>query len=412
MTKISYLRKLAAEKYSAGRFAEAAKIGEILLAEHWHNKNFQTDGYSADLFNLACYHDELGNLERAATLYSDSAAQISFAQGESLPLAERLNNLATVLIRIGIPEPAFFMLGNAADIRRRLLGTSHPLYADSLYNLGNAAAEIGRKEDSLRYHREALEIRENEGHTEDIVHSLVSISFLHKANAEYDEAIQFADSAIRFAVTCDESYAGINSYLAELFVACKKYEDALPVYDRALETIASAVGRNHSAYMNVALRRASALSRLNRHREALVAHEEVLEIFDRVSSTKHAFYANCLREISMLHHRLGEPSLAVDTLLEATKIRRRLMEDITQDMAFLIRLHLGENQPEKALEALVYALMCAPGEKELPALIGSIAATFNDNSEIREEFMDTIVRLNNRELLRPILQKWEEWEKS
>lgn len=411
MTKINYLRKCAAEKYNERDLAAAAEIGEVLLREHWHNKNMWTTGYADDLFNLACVHEELGNLERAAALFSDSAAQISAAEGEGLTFAERVNNLAMVLIRLGIVEPAFFMLGNATAIRRRELGTHDPLYADSLYNLANAAADAGRRKDSLRYHLEALKIRENEGHTEDIINSLHSIAFLHESAREYEKAASYAETAMRYSAGDEQGLAGACNYLAGLYESCKKFDAALPLYDQVLEIAGGEAGRENSAYLNVALRRANLLSQLNRPHEALAAHEEIRDIFARVSGTRHIFYANCLRGMADLHKSLGDPARAEAEILEAMKIKRALNEDITGDIIFLIRLHLTENNAEKAIEALIYALMCSGADtREFSEMLDSLVGIFAVQTPATTEFINALEHLNDREKLRPILKKWTAWE--
>lgn len=412
MTKINYLRKCVNEKYEEKDLAGAVEVGEVLLREHWHNRSMWTTGYANDLFNLACVHEELGNLERAAALYSDSAAQISVAEGERLPFAERINNLAMVLIRMGMPEPAFFMLGNATSIRRRELGAHNPLYADSLYNLANAAAEAGRRGDSIRYHLEALKIRKNEGHTEDIINSLHSIAFIHESAQEYEKAATYAESAMKFSAGDDTAFAGACNYLAGLYENCKRYEPAINLYDQVLEIAQCEVGQKNGSYLNVALRRASLLAVLNRNSEALAAHTEICEIFADMLGTHHIFYANCLRGMALIHKNMGEPILAEETILDVMKIRRTLNEDITTDIIFLIRLHLSDNQPEKALDALIYALMCSGADTpEFAQLLNMLVEAFTTQTETTGEFIDAMELLNDREKLRPILRKWEAWER-
>ncbi|MDR0272843.1 MAG: tetratricopeptide repeat protein [Clostridiales bacterium] len=365
------------------------------------------------MFNLGCAYEELGYLERAAAMYSDSASRLSLVEGENLTFAERINNLAAVLIRLGLVEPAFFMLGNVAAIRRRELGVHSPKYADSLYNLANAAADVGRRKDSLSYHTEALRIRQNEGHTKDIIHSLHSIAFLHESAAEYEKAVPYAETAVKHSIGDDRAYAESCNYLAGLYENCNKFEAALPLYEQVLEITNETVGSEHSAYLNIALRRAHLLSLMNRPHEALVAHEDVCSAFTRVSGTRHIFYANCLRGMAMIHKNLKNPDRAEELILEAMKIRRVMYEDITLDITFLIHLHLQENNPVKALEALIYALMCSGNNSpEFSELLDTLVDLFSKNkTSATVEFINSMEMLNDKEKLRPIIDKWENWEK-
>ncbi|MCL2197943.1 MAG: tetratricopeptide repeat protein [Defluviitaleaceae bacterium] len=414
MNKINYLRKVWTEKYEAKDLAAAAKIGEVLLDEHWHNENIHAKGYANDLFNLACVYDELGDLERAAELYSDSANRLvgeNLSGSERLQYSMRINSLATTLIRLGVKEPALFMLGSvAAGLHSE--DKNNPLYADALYNLGNASAETGFKKEAIRYHLDALKIRENEGHIEDIIHSLHSLAFIYEAMDDYGEAISYAETAMSYAVTDDHGYARAVNYLASLYEGALKYEKAFPLYDRVLEIAEKEVGREHSAYLNVALRRANLLALLDRHEEALSAHEEIRVVFARVSGKKHIFYANCLRGMAMLHKTLNHPDEAEALILEAMKIRRNIFEDITLDITFLIRLHLQESNPTKALEALIYALMCSGSDSpSFPELLNILVEVFS-KTEMPDTmgFLDSMEVLNDKEKLRPIIAKWTEWE--
>ncbi|MCL2387580.1 MAG: tetratricopeptide repeat protein [Defluviitaleaceae bacterium] len=411
MTKINYLRKCFTENYNQQDLESAAKIGEILLREHWHNCNTQTKGYANDLFNLACVYDETGNLERAAELYSDSARQIAMLEGEGLSFAERVNSLATVLARLGITEPAFFMMGSATAIRRRELGAQSPIYADSLYNLANIASDVGKRKESLRYHL-ALEIRENEGHTDDIINSLHSIAFLHEAASEYEKAIHYAETAMRYSIGDDETYARSCNYLAGLYEVNKSYKAALPLYEQVLEITVTEAGREHSAYLNVSLRRANLLALMEREYEALSAYEEVRDTFARISGTQHIFYTNCLRGMAMLHKNLGNAALAESLIMEAMKIRRTMCEDIMLDITFLIRLHLQAKNPEKALEALIYALMCSgSNSQEYKDMLSMLVEMFQSTDlPVTSEFITAMEVLNDREKIRPILNKWTAWE--
>jgi len=411
MTKIAYLRKVWAEKYDENDLEAAAEIGEALLREHWHNKSMRTVGYANDLFNLACVHEDLGNFERAVAYYSDAAQQHLAANGDELSYADRVNSLASALVRNDLPGTAFVLLENVAAIRRKLLGRRNLIYADSLYNLANAAADIGRTKDAIHFHMEALKIRETDAPIVDIVSSLHSIAFLYESDENYEKAILFAKSAAKFSASDDIAYAKACNYLAELYEAASEYESALPLYDEVLEIAGGETNRSGSAYLNVALRRANLLSLLNRPEEALAAHEKICESFPPGATS--VFYANCLRGMAMLHSNLNNPARAEECILKAMKIRRTMYEDITLDITFLIRLHLRENNTEKALEALIYALMCSgQNSPEYNEMLEDLVSIFDQTKNpATGEFVNAIELLNDREKLRPILNKWEAWEK-
>jgi len=412
MSKIAYLRKVWMEKYDANDFESAAEIGDTLLREHWRNKSIRTAGYANDLFNLACVYEQLGNFERAAAYFSDSAQQHLAANGDELSYADRLNALATVLVRLDMPEPALMMFGNVAAIRRRLLGERDLLYADALYNLANAAAEAGQTSEAIRYHTQALSIRETDASVDDVVCSLHSIAFLYESEEKYKDAILFAKSAAKFSAADDIAYAKACNYLAELYENAREYDSALPLYDEVLDIASGETDRASVIYLNVALRRANLLALMDRPLEALEAHEEICKSL-KSSGTCSVIYANCLRGMAMLHSTLENPVRAEECILESMKIRRTMYEDITLDITFLIRLHLKENDTEKAIEALIYALMCSGHDSpEYKDMLDILTDVFSQTkTPAAGEFANALELLNDREKLRPILSKWEDWEK-
>jgi hypothetical protein len=115
--------------------------------------------------------------------------------------------------------------------------------------------------------------------------------------------------------------------------------------------------------------------------------------------------------MSMLYFSMFEHEKSERAILEAMKIRRRLLVDITLDITFLVRLNLANGKIQEALEALVYAMMCAKiDSQDFTDMIYTIAAAFANDQEIKFAFTKAIVTLLERKKLRPILRKWERWE--
>jgi len=416
MNKISYLRSEFIKQFNSRNFSAAVETGDILLREHWHNRFMWTKGYADDLYNIACVHDEMGNLERAAELYSDSARQIAVVEGESYGYAVRLSNLAIVLGRMGIVEPAFFIHGQVVSIFKNRMDRHSPKYANSLYNLANAAIDAGHKREAFRYHMDALKIREKisnkTGDTTDVVNSLHSIAFLYESSNDNEKAAAYAKAALDISDGDDNLTAVSCNYLAGLYERMEKYDEALPLYGRVQEIIRQQVSTEHSAYLNVAFRRASLLAKMKRPREALECHEEIRDTFLNMSGEKHIFYANCLRNMAILHNGLGEYHEAENLILESIKIRRDI-DDITADIVFLIRLYMSGGDREKAIEALIYALMRASSDaKNVVDLVDALAGAFTDPNFISEELLSAMESLNDIEKLAPIISKWVEWESS
>ena len=77
-----------------------------------------------------------------------------------------------------------------------------------------------------------------------------------------------------------------------------------------------------------------------------------------------------------------------------------------------MHLHLAKNEYEKAVEALVYSIMRTGADSpHFAEMLDTLAATFFKSKSKGENFRNTIDLLNDREKLRPIMQKWTDWEK-
>ena len=164
----------------------------------------------------------------------------------------------------------------------------------------------------------------------------------------------------------------------------------------------------------MAYKRASLLAGMERPREALASHDEIRILFEDKLGTNHIYYANCLRNMAILHRDLGESPEAESLMLKSLKIRRQASSDISIDILFLIRMYLREKRHSEALDALVYALMCADGNtSELSLFLDALTETFSYYKEDGEKVLeDAIEILGDKDKLMPIIEKWSKWEEA
>ena len=414
MNKIEYLRHQIIEQYNAQEFKNAIETSDVLIREHWYNDNFSSVGFANDLYNQGCLYDEIGKTERAIELFSESAGQIFIIEGESRTFAKCLSRLGTCISRLGGKEPAYYIHAHVVDIYKRLVNKNTNVYANSLYNLANSAADSNRKKESLRYHLDALRIREklaeHTGDITDVVDSYHSIAFMYESYKEYSRALVYAKAALTAAEEYEDLYFSASSYVADLYELDKKYEDALGIFDKLQARIISQVGNKHSMYLNISNRRTNLLMLLNRPEEALVCQEEICETFKDLIGSKHIFYANCLRNSGIIYALLKDNSKAEAKMLESIKIRREI-DEITTEIFFLINLYIGSQDYEKALEVFVYALMkFEVGSKDFNKLVESLTSLFSNKFANDNEIINTLATITNKEKLTQIISKWISWE--
>ncbi|MCL2605426.1 MAG: tetratricopeptide repeat protein [Defluviitaleaceae bacterium] len=411
MGKIQQFRKRVAQQYNAFDLEEAAKAGEALLREHWNNRSMMTLGYAQDIYNLARVYDELGDFERAVELYTDGAHLFSrHCVGDATAYTNCLNNLAAALYDMGLEGPSAHLFGQLVSVKRFFKHEEDEAFADTLYNLANSVTDGIYEPLARSLHKEALAIRRASNNAQDVMDSLHSLAFLHEEKEEYEKAVPLAETAMQLAQGDD--YACACHYLATLYDAWGQYDKALPLYEEVMDLTRERVGRTHHSYFEVAADRARLLEKMGRPREALTIMTEIRALYEGMEDAAFYAYSDCLRTISDLHKQLGEYDHAEAVLLHSLKLNRKQNEDMTDNIADLIKLHLHQRDHRRALEVLVYALMHSDSKgPELAELLIKLAEAFNPSADPAPDIILNAVReMNDRAALAPIIDKWRKWE--
>jgi len=423
MTKISYLRKQLRDEYYKRNLPQAAIFGDALLAEHMYNR-FSSPGYANDMYNVALVYDELGQLEKAAALYSASVRHISqgcrhhniifmhsLTDDQCQALAIRFNNLAGVLAQMGDFEQAHDMYTWVRSLNSRVQAGREQAVSDNLYNMGNVAASANKTDEALRLHSHALDLRKQDGTADDVLHSLHSLAHIYEETGEYEKAIPFAETALEYSEGGVQ--AGAYNYLAELYEAEGQYEKALELYEKVLSEISQA-GCMRRDYMTVLSRRAYLAGKTGNPEEAIKLHEEVFDMYNSLTGLDlecidTAFYANCLRNMAVLNNDIGETGLAEDYMLRSIQSRKAAGGDVIKDICFLIRLYLESGTYDKLIDMLVYALMQAggPGDPNAATVIDNIMESFS-GAENAHMLLTAIKETNDSERIRPIIDMWRQ----
>jgi len=400
------------EEYNARNLEEASTLGDALLNEHWATESHGIS-YANDLYNLALIFDEQNQLEKAAALYVESSQHIS--DNDFVALAKRSNNLGGVLARMGAYEPAYQFYMQARHIYKRHLGENHPTYADSLYNMANIAAEARHTDVALQLHTEALKIRASADNPEDTINSLHSIAFIHESTGDYKKAASFAEAALKQAQSqkSEATYTRACNYLARLYDALEQHEKALEMYKQTLDKMVKS-GCKRGDYLSILSRKAYLAGKTGKTEEALKHQEEAFNMYHSLTSLdllkKDAmFYADCLRNLAILNHSLGDTAQAEDYMLKSLKSRKKASGEIIEDICFLIQLYLQEDTYDKAMDMLVYALNCA--ESPTGPLADSTIETLMDalgQAEDKHKLLEAMKAVNSAEKVESILEKWQD----
>jgi tetratricopeptide (TPR) repeat protein len=246
------------------------------------------------------------------------------------------------------------------------------------------------------------------------------LAFLHEGEGE--DALAYAKEAVELTRKAFESfnsdepscdYYSACYYLAGLHDSHGQLDRAEPLYASVLAWVQAQGSSGENAYLNVASRLAGVLARQEKPREALDLYNNLCELYRKTLGNQQLFYANNLRCMAILHKRLQENAEAEALMLDSIKIRRKGVDNITTDALFLIEMYLQEGKNEKVLEMLVYILMQnSIKQPEYEETMKNLSKIFAEtNNGCLKSLLAELENLINQDKLKPIIEKWTEWEK-
>jgi CHAT domain-containing protein len=301
----------------------------------------RTTACGANHWRTADARRRLADLQRTAGMSREARRQ--------LREADRLTRSVLALYGQGKLAEAVSTGRRALGMWERLLGTTHPRYADSLNNLAAVYAAAGKYGQAEPLYQQALEVRKKVLGTEHPAYaqSLNNLGVAYKDLGDYAKAEPLLREALRIrgqALGEDQpEYATSLNNLAELYQDTAKYARAEPLYRRAVEIRKRVLGPTDPAY-------ASALTNLARLYESMgdFARAERLacqgvEVFKQALGTRHQLYAFALQNLAALYAETGERARAESLYREALKVEKDV---------------LGERHPACATTLNNLAVLC------------------------------------------------------
>ncbi len=323
-------RKLIA-LYGEAKYAEAAEIGEQILAVRKRILGRAHPDYAASLNNLALLYDEMGDYARTEPLYIEARDVLQRVHGAEHPVyATCLNNLAALYNSSGDYARAEPLYLEARDIRKRVLGTEHPDYATSLNNLAflyRNMADYARAEPLYVEARDILQRIHGTEHPS-YATSLNNLADLYCEMADYARAepLHLEARDIRKGVLGTEhpDYATSLNNLASLYRNMADYARAERLYNEARDIRKRVLGTAHPSYATSLDNLAGLYDDMAAYARAESLYVEARDIRKRAFGTEHPAYATSLNNLALLYYNIADYTRAEPLLIEARDIRRRL----------------------------------------------------------------------------------------
>jgi len=357
--KILQTREKMLNKYKNHDYGGAARDGEALLK--FHGTNHASRGYADDLYNTALSNAAAGFIDRAIELYTESIRYTFALSGADLSVAQRLNNLAALLSDCQQHDAACRVFIHSLAIKRRLLPADSIEIADSLYNAGRALVWAGRCRDALPALNSALQLYERRGSAENTSQVLLMLASAHRHLGEYEQAISFTETAWRnLAITDIDEHYRVGYYLAQLYEQVHLNREACEIYLSLMQWAGQSAGYVHSGYINLGSRAASLLVSLGEYHHAKDILLRLRELISEMAGHNNLTYANCLRNLAVIHRLLKEWAAALPYLKEAITIKRLIIgghvRDFAVDCLMLLETYLN-NDPNASAEEILLSVL-------------------------------------------------------
>ena len=279
--------------------------------------------------------DGLARLREALTLHREVGAEAAEA--------EDLDQLAIAMRLGGNLDESRKYTRQALEIRERLLGPEHPEVATSLNNMGVLAREAGDYPAALEYYERARAIRDKvlpPDHP-DLVVSLNNIGALRFAQGIYPEAEKdFArvlelDRRI-YGEKHQMTIGAANNYASSLLLQAK-YSQAEPILLNVLDYWRSTAGADHPNALATQSNLASTYRGMGDSARAIPLYLQLIDGWTRVAGPKHPNLAVAHFHLGTILLERGDVDAAEKHLRTSLSIRLEARGDRHPEVADSLR---------------------------------------------------------------------------
>ncbi|WP_162006678.1 CHAT domain-containing tetratricopeptide repeat protein [Roseimaritima sediminicola] len=296
-----------------GRYAESLGIASESL-DHLRSILGNEHPVCADrLFNIAGLLVNMSDYERAESFYLEASTVRAKVLGKEHPhYATGINGLATLYLRLGDYDLAEPLCREVLGIRGKVLGKKHADYAASVYRLANLYGSTEDHAQAVPLYREALAFFEKEVGSEHplYVDILSKLAGSHVGMGDYSRAATLHHEVlatrrkvlgIKHSDCADSlnSLAGIHYRLGEYSEAELRQQEAMAILEKAL-------GKEHPQYAASMSNMANIYMGMGKYARATLLQQQALAITERELGKEHPNYITGLLGLAELCFRIGD----------------------------------------------------------------------------------------------------------
>ena len=265
-----------------------------------------------------------------AISYSIYSAEIRKSiLGQTHPdYASSLDNIGLLYSEIGDFSKAEQYYLQASYIYRLVLGETHPEYAASLNNLGNLYRNIGDYPKAKQYYLHVLEILKTAtGETNsDYASALNNLGNLYRNTGDYLKAEQYYLPSIAIMKSAfgerHPQYAALLNNLGLLYTDMENNEKAKQYYLQAVDIYKSVLGETHPTYAISFKNLGNLYRNTGDSANAEQCYLHSMAVLKSAFGENHPDYAAALNDIGRLYYRCKNYSKSEPYLLRAQTISK------------------------------------------------------------------------------------------
>jgi non-specific serine/threonine protein kinase/serine/threonine-protein kinase len=277
-----------------------------------------------NMFNVSDPTEARGNTVTAREILDKSSKNIESGLNKDPQLqAQLMDVMGNVYERLGLYSRAHVLLERSAEIRRQVLGPSHPDTLRSMDGLAWLLSREGHLAEAEKLQRQILDARRAALRTEspDLAMSLDHLASTLGDEGYYNEAEKLDREAFAIATrTLGDSHPltlGMMTNLGGTLMQEERYSEAETMLRRAVELERTALGVEHPTTLSAMEVLGATLIRTEKYAEAEKLLEETREIQVRVLGPDHPDTAGSTYNLACLAMRQGDHEKALALLRNA-----------------------------------------------------------------------------------------------
>lgn len=323
---------------------ESQKALQQAESEYGRNSEY----YSATIALQGEIYFRKNDFTKAIQLFKKDRDLKKKILGDSHPnYAKTLNNLSTVYTNLGKYTEAEPILREALSIKIKAKGENDTSTALSFQNLGVMCQRIGKFAEAEKLLIKAAEIRKTLLGEQNIqyANTLVSLGMLYNMLGNNENASNYLEKAVGIlrntlgdsnSVTSNAEFQLVKCYLES-----NNQAKAKPLLEKVQAVQKKIVSQKNPQLIETLMSLGQVKWAEGKYSEAKDIYYQAMELVEKFYGNGHPYYAKCLYSIATLDTRLGKYDNALKSMTQAIKITEKIFGEDYPEFATMIHTYAG-----------------------------------------------------------------------